>query len=266
MNIVKRCTMNCSPREGNPPCEDCEDHDADIIEVRFDKTTHWVMRIPTSNGEHISHTLGGFKGAFVVENGTRPPTEQEIFDAGVRSGMGRAKQESGWRDMDSAPMDGTAIILGIEESEGKDKAGFSGQGRYYEGYEDGPDDMGHDGGFMDYEHQAFEFPRSFGNEKYITEGLQPTKWMPLPIPPTPKANDQIVRDTMQYGSGFGKVIDGKLHHVKREDVYLSPDEIAALKAQKVHDKARIAYLEEELSRIRTQLRPLCANLFRDFEG
>lgn len=31
------------------------------------------------------HTLGGFKGGFFVKNG-RPPTEQEIFNAGMRSG------------------------------------------------------------------------------------------------------------------------------------------------------------------------------------
>lgn len=31
------------------------------------------------------HTLGGFKGGFFVKHG-RPPTEQEIFNAGMRSG------------------------------------------------------------------------------------------------------------------------------------------------------------------------------------
>ena len=111
MNIVKRCVMNCSPREGKPPCEDCEAHDTDIVQVWFDKATHCVMPIPTISGEHISHTLGGFKGAFVVENGARPPTEQEIWNAGVRSGMERAKQELGWRDMGSAPRDGTELWL-----------------------------------------------------------------------------------------------------------------------------------------------------------
>lgn len=31
------------------------------------------------------HTLGGFKGGFFVQHG-RAPTEQEIFNAGMRSG------------------------------------------------------------------------------------------------------------------------------------------------------------------------------------
>lgn len=37
----------------------------------------------------VNHTLGGFKAAFYVTH-RRAPTEQEIFDAGVRSGLLRA--------------------------------------------------------------------------------------------------------------------------------------------------------------------------------
>jgi addiction module HigA family antidote len=37
------------------------------------------------------HTFGGFSGAFYVAKG-RKPTEQEIFDAGVRSGLARAEE------------------------------------------------------------------------------------------------------------------------------------------------------------------------------
>ena len=40
---------------------------------------------------HISNTLGGFKGAFVVENGTRPPTEQEIANSIVLLSMSQTK-------------------------------------------------------------------------------------------------------------------------------------------------------------------------------
>jgi hypothetical protein len=39
------------------------------------------------------NTMGGFKGAFYVKH-RRAPTEQEIFDAGVRSGLARARAES----------------------------------------------------------------------------------------------------------------------------------------------------------------------------
>lgn len=42
----------------------------------------------------VPHTLGGFSGAFYVKN-RREPTKQEIFDAGVRSGLKRAEESSG---------------------------------------------------------------------------------------------------------------------------------------------------------------------------
>lgn len=40
----------------------------------------------------VNHTLGGFKGAFYVTH-RREPTPQEIFDAGVRSGLARADDQ-----------------------------------------------------------------------------------------------------------------------------------------------------------------------------
>lgn len=38
----------------------------------------------------VPNTLAGFKGGF-ASCSTRPPSEQEIFDAGVRSGLQRAQ-------------------------------------------------------------------------------------------------------------------------------------------------------------------------------
>lgn len=38
----------------------------------------------------VNHTYGGFRGAFYVLH-KRMPTEQEIFDAGVRSGLERER-------------------------------------------------------------------------------------------------------------------------------------------------------------------------------
>jgi hypothetical protein len=39
----------------------------------------------------VPNTLGGFRGAFYVTY-RRAPTEQEIFDAGVRSGLRRVQE------------------------------------------------------------------------------------------------------------------------------------------------------------------------------
>lgn len=66
---------------------------------------HWTdfavgsvfLSVPAKHAEEIAHdpllltprTYGGFNGAFYVAK-RRKPTEQEIFDAGVRSGLARA--------------------------------------------------------------------------------------------------------------------------------------------------------------------------------
>jgi hypothetical protein len=68
----------------------CREHD-----VMKNKPTHFdglvdaAPAAPAVALENTPNTLGGFVGAFYIANGRRP-TEQEIFDAGVRSGMGRA--------------------------------------------------------------------------------------------------------------------------------------------------------------------------------
>lgn len=79
-----------------------------------------------------------------------------------------------WRDIESAPKDGTHILTHHEE-----------------GYEicwwqdaqpDAPDDMGHDAGWFG---SVYSFPgRSFGNPSHFSESQgQPTHWMPLPVAP-----------------------------------------------------------------------------------
>jgi hypothetical protein len=55
--------------------------------------------VPGKHAEEVAHnpllltprTYGGFRGAFYVAK-NRKPTEQEIFDAGVRSGLARAEE------------------------------------------------------------------------------------------------------------------------------------------------------------------------------
>lgn len=89
----------------------------------------------------------------------------------------------GWQDIATAPKDGTAIILGLPPEEGEHD-GFSGQGRWHQEDDDGPDNMGHDAGFMDDNFSFFRCARSIGNPAYQHKGLQPTAWQPLPSAPT----------------------------------------------------------------------------------
>jgi len=93
-----------------------------------------------------------------------------------------AEEVDPWRPIETAPKDGTEIILG--RAEGEEAAAVSTPGYWQEGYEDGVDYMGCDSGFVDSHHQVFAGGRSFGSEKYRYAPNQPTHWMPLPSAPT----------------------------------------------------------------------------------
>lgn len=105
---------------------------------------------------------------------------------------------SDWQPIETAPKDGTAILLGrvadLDEDD-QPRPGVVAQGYWQEGCDDGPDVMGYDACWTDSDYTVFSFPRSFGAEAYRTRGYQPTHWMPLPAPPqgasvgsrTPKA-------------------------------------------------------------------------------
>lgn len=101
----------------------------------------------------------------------------------ARAALSAAKA-GGWQDISTAPKDGTPVILGYHMDE--EYGGFVSQGRWHEEDHDGPDNMGHDAGFMDDQFDFFKRGRSFGNPKYMSQGLQPTHWQPLPAPPAQK--------------------------------------------------------------------------------
>jgi len=87
-----------------------------------------------------------------------------------------------WQPIETAPRDGTEILLG-RASEEEDDPGVSVPGYWQAGYEDGIDYMGCDDGFVDSHHQTFHGGRSFGAESHRYAPNQPTHWMPLPPPP-----------------------------------------------------------------------------------
>jgi len=101
--------------------------------------------------------------------------------ARVWSMLKAERSASEWKPIDTAPKDGTLILIGC--SDDNDMIATSTAGRWQDGEEDGIDYMGSDGGFCDCDFSLFHPSRSFGAENSRYEGLQPTHWMPLPPPP-----------------------------------------------------------------------------------
>lgn len=104
---------------------------------------------------------------------------QKAWDAARRERLARQVPE--WMDIETAPKDGTSILLAmLDDGAG---AGIVAQGHWQKGWGDAPDEMGCDDGFVDCVYQEFSPSRSFGAEEYRHAGVQPTHWMPLPAAP-----------------------------------------------------------------------------------
>ena len=91
-----------------------------------------------------------------------------------------------WQSIETAPKDGSLIILGWVGSAEDHEDGYEAvslPGRWQQGVEDGVDYMGQDDGFVDCNYQFFIPPRTTGPEAYRYSGRQPTHWQPLPQPP-----------------------------------------------------------------------------------
>jgi len=125
-----------------------------------------ALLILDQKGTLVPHGIGGL-------------ARDLLHSASIR--LARAEAE-GWRPIESAPRDGSKIMLGYIPDE-EHEFGFVGQGRWWPSDDDGPDNMGHDAGFMDCDFEFFQCGRSFGNPDYMGRGLQPTHWQPLPSPP-----------------------------------------------------------------------------------
>lgn len=96
---------------------------------------------------------------------------------------------AGWKPIETAPKyteHGVRqhLLLGYAPDEIHED-GFVSQGYWIEAEEDAPDNMGHDGGWVDVHFDFFSCGRSFGAEAYRSAGTQPTHWKPLPAPPIP---------------------------------------------------------------------------------
>lgn len=88
-----------------------------------------------------------------------------------------------WLPIETAPKDGSQILLGRAADADADMPKVSTVGFWLVGYGDQPDQMGHDDGWTDLKFAEFSPPRSFGNPEYRTAGNQPTHWQPLPPAP-----------------------------------------------------------------------------------
>lgn len=171
--------MNFQPPEEDDPRDDAqrwEDaqraaFEADAEPMGFD-LTRFQCAAPEPWSEYANELTGHRWGGWLAALASAQPAPQ------------------GWRTIESAPKDGTEILLGRAANEDMDQNAISTPGYWQEGYEDGVDYMGVDDGFVDSQHQVFSGGRSFGAESHRYAPNQPTHWQPMPAAPAlPLAGD-----------------------------------------------------------------------------
>lgn len=119
-----------------------------------------------------------------------------------------------WQPIETAPKDGSMILLGrgpIEDCDAISVPGF-----WQEGWDDSIDDMGCDSGFVDVHFQEFGGGRSFGAEKYQRAPNQPTHWMPLPAAPGAPAVDESFEDRISDWA-HGDALDAERYRWLRDE-------------------------------------------------
>jgi hypothetical protein len=105
----------------------------------------------------------------------------------VELAIAEEREACGWRDIASAPKDGSHILLGMGGTD--EDCEISTLGWWQEEVLDGQDYMGNDAGFVDHEFSSFHSGRSFGDDKYQYKAVQPTHWMPLPAAPKDEVSE-----------------------------------------------------------------------------
>lgn len=112
------------------------------------------------------------------------PDLEGLIATGYLSHYTRTDTLPTWQPIETAPRDGTFVILArLYELDGEPMSVVT-FGHWTDGYDDGPDGMGMNSGWEDHHYSEFDPGRDFGNPSYMREPRQPTHWMPLP--PAPK--------------------------------------------------------------------------------
>ena len=103
----------------------------------------------------------------------------------IELAIAEEREAFGWRDIASAPKDGTHILLGRCGTD--EDCEISTLGWWQEEFLDGEDYMGSDAGFVDHDFNSFHPGRSFGADIYQYKAVQPTHWKHLPAAPKDEA-------------------------------------------------------------------------------